>query len=382
MKRVVATALLALSVGCIYGPQDIPALALVAAPPQASPADRQAAELAKGYAGAARQVNEEHARKPGKNLEADLGKRLPRQARAALEKLLALKASPAVADALLASGEAALDLDLLDDFERVRKRLEETSPDHARRLGTALSRPRFILRGLGGLDAAYLERFAAVFDAILAAYDEVFGFAEWSKVPGKKIRVRIHLEEKITDPPHFAPEHPFHSEVDFPVVDAKAFRSPTREGQFLFYGLCHELGHVIAMWGKSATDQDDHHAWAHYTGVVIVEHLSKNGASELLKDLRDIRWRSLENERKRLDGTAPSLATYDGVLSLLITLHDKVGPKAIGAAMNRLDKEDRRLRVNRVRYYTFRALEDALLKTLESPEAKSAAAAAIPGGPQ
>jgi hypothetical protein len=353
---------------------------LAGAPFQASPADRQSAELARAYAGGIRQVNEEHARKPGKTLEPDLAKRVSRQARGALEKLLALKASPAVADALLSAGETALDLDLLEDFERVRKRLEETAPDHARRLGTALSRPRFILRGLGGLDAAYLERFADVLDAVLAAYDEVFGFAEWSKVPGKKLRVRIHLEEKITRGPHFAPEHPFHSEVDFPVVDAKAFKSPTRDGQFLFYGLCHELGHVIAMWGDG-NKEEDHHAWAHYTGVTIVEHLSKGKGSDLLADLKDVRWRSLEGERTRLEGKATSVADRDGVLSLLIALHDKVGPKAIGTAMNRLDREDRRLRVNRVRYYTFRALEDALLKTLESPEAKRAAATAIPGGP-
>jgi hypothetical protein len=37
--------------------------------------------------------------------------------------------------------------------------------------------------------------------------------------------------------------------------------------------------------------------------------------------------------------------------------------------------------VNRVRYYTFRALEEALLRTLDGAEEKRAAAAAIPGGP-
>ena len=358
-------------------------LSLAAAPPKATAADRLAGELAKVYAGAVKQLNEEHARKPGKTLEPDLAKRFPRQAKAALEKLLALDASPAVADALLASGEAALDLDLLGDFERARKRLEETSPDHARRLGTALSRPRFILRGIGGLETPYLERFADVLDAVLAAYDEVFGFAEWSKVPGKKIRVRIHLEEKITRPPHFAPQHAFHSEIDFPVVDAKAFRSPTGDGKFLFYGLCHELGHVIAMWGdgrsRNNEEDEDLHAWAHYTGVTIVEHLSKSGAPELFRDLKDVRWRSLEEERKRLQATEPSLEDHDGVLRLLIALHDKVGPRAIGAAINRLDREDRRLRVNRVRYYTFRALEEALVKTLAKPEEKRAAAAVIPG---
>jgi hypothetical protein len=359
----------------------LPCLFLAGAPAEVVLANRQAAELAKAYRAAVDRLNEEHARKPGKTLEPDLAKRLPRQASGALAKLLAAKGSPAVADALLASGEAALDLDSTGDFERIRKKLLEDAPEHARRLGTALSRPRFVLRGLGGLESAYLERFADVLDAVLAAYDEVFGFAEWSKVPGKKLRVRLHLEEKITRSPHFAPQHPFHSEIDFPVVDAKELRSPTRDGQFLFYGLCHELGHVIAMWGKTKDEEEDHHAWAHYTGVAIVEHLSKDGGSDLLRELKDARWRSLAGERERLAGTPPSLSGRDGVLSLLIKLHDAVGPKAIGAAINRLDREDRRLRVNRVRYYTFRALEEALLRTLDGAEEKRAAAAAIPGGP-
>ena len=44
-----------------------------------------------------------------------------------------------------------------------------------RDLGVALARERFLLRGLGGLDTEYLEHFADAFEAILVAYDEVFG---------------------------------------------------------------------------------------------------------------------------------------------------------------------------------------------------------------
>jgi hypothetical protein len=335
-------------------------------------------QLAKAFTDAVRRVNEEHARKPAKTQEADLGRRLPKAAREALEQLLKLERTPGLDDALLACGEAALDLDLQGEFQRLRARLEGSSPEHASRLGTALSRPRFVLRGLGGLDEAYLRGFAEVLDAVLDAYDELFGFQEWSKVPGKKLRVRVHLEAKITRPPHFAPELPFHSEVDFPVADGTGFRSPTPDGKFLFYGLCHELGHVIAMWGDPKREED-HHSWAHYTGVAIVEHLAqKSEGRPFLKDLKDLRWRSLAIERQRLEGTKPALGDKDGVLALFIALHDKLGPKAVGDAINHLDASGQALRVQRVRYYSFRQLREALLATLKEPDRKRAAAEVMP----
>jgi hypothetical protein len=330
----------------------------------------QAQKLAQPYVEAVRKINEEHARKPGKAREGDLAKRLPKQARASLDQLLKSPDSPPVLEALLSCGEAALDLDLVDDFERVRSRLEKASPEHAGRLGTAHSRPRFVLRAIGGFKPGYPEKLAGVLDAVLEAYDEVFGFEGWSKVPGKKLRVMVHLEEKAKRPPHFAPELPYHSEIDFPVEDAAAFKSPTADGKFLFYGLCHELGHAIAMWGDGK-HEEDHHGWAHYTGVAIVEHLAEKARDRpVLEGLSDIGWRSLGGERKRLHGHAPSLSDRDGVLALLIALHDAVGPRAIGQAINWLDRQDRRLRIHRVRYYTFKELKEALLSTLKSPDDK------------
>jgi len=66
-------------------------------------------------------------------------------------------------------------------------------------------------------------------------------------VPGKKLRGRVTLVDAIIRPPRFEPQHAFHSLVYFPVVDGETLRSPTSKGQFLQYGLCHELGHVIAV---------------------------------------------------------------------------------------------------------------------------------------
>src|SRR4029450_6105065 len=123
---------------------------------------------------------------------------------------------------------------------------------------------RFLPRRIGQLQEGYLDQFAEVLDTVLTGYDEVFGFAEFSKVPGKKLRVRLHLEPEIKQPPHFAPQFPWYSEIDFPGSDPTGFRSPTPKGQFLFYGLCHELGHVIAMWGDLQT-MEAHNSVAQYT---------------------------------------------------------------------------------------------------------------------
>ena len=82
--------------------------------------------------------------------------------------------------------------------------------------------------------------------------------------------------------------------LGFDPASASALKSPTADGKFLFYGLCHELGHVIAMWGDRA-NEEDRHSWAHYTGVLLVEHLSaRAGSSSFLEELRDARWHSRE----------------------------------------------------------------------------------------
>jgi hypothetical protein len=328
---------------------------------------------ARAYVDAVHELNEKHARDPGKETEEELAKKLPPAAAKALESLLAEKPSDALTRALLECSDAALDLDRLADFQKIRARLAKDKPADAAKLDTMLSRPRFVLRGVGGLDEEYLKDFAEILDDILGAYDELFGFAEFSKVPGKKLRVRLHLEQKLERPPHFAPEFPYHSEIDFPVVDAKRLRSPDAEGHFFFYGLCHELGHVIAMWG-SPDDEQDHHAWAHYCGVAIVEHLAtKKGAPAWLNDLRDFKWRSLAKAREEVGKSKPGLETREDVLALLLALHDQVGPKAIGAAINALDAEDKRTRINRVRYYKFEELKKALLVVVAKDKDKKKA---------
>ncbi len=338
------------------------ALVLVAAGPvRAGDADAAADR----YVKAVEKLNDEHARKPGDEDEAALAAKLPAAALEALDALLAEDLAPPTLEALVRAGEAALDLDRVEDFERIRARLLQVAPGAAAPLGIALSRPRFLARGLDGVEPAGLAAVADAFDEVLDAYDRVFGFAQWSKVPGKKLRLRVHLVPEITRPPHFAPQFPWHSEIDFPVIEADKFSSPTAKGQFLLYGLAHELGHVIAMWGDRSNEQD-HHAWAHYTGVAIVEHLSKERAdASALKACRDARWRTLSKERGEIDkaGTKPGRKDRDGVMALLVALHDLVGPAAIGEALNALDGGGKARRVNHVRYYDLDDFQAALLAT-------------------
>lgn len=317
--------------------------------------------LAKTYADAIDELNANHAKAPGKKREDELEKLLPPAARKAFDALLRVKAHGELNAALERAALAAAELDLERDFAAARERLVALDATAAERLGVLVSRERFCVRGVGGLDAKYCEHFADVFEAVLKAYDELWSFAEYSKVPGKKLRLHVHLEPQIERPPHFAPQFPYHSQIDFPVADAAAFSSPTQDGKFLFYGLCHELGHVVAMWGDRG-DEADHHNWAHYTGVAAVEALSDDKRhSKLLSELRDVRWRSLAKEREAAAGRKCGWKNYDSTLTLWIALHDAVGPRAIGAALNAIDAADQTLRVGRVRYYSRERFEKALL---------------------
>lgn len=321
---------------------------------------------AKAYAEAVAELNEAHARRPGGKTEDALADQIPAAAVTALHSVAAAAdEAPGLAAALVTLGEAALDLGRSADFAIVRQRLEMVDAERARQLGQAAVGPRVVVRAVGDFAPGYADNFAALTEAVLAAYDEVFGFAEFSKVPGKKLRFRVHLEPTITRPPHFAPQFPWHSEIDFPVVQRDGLNSPTAEGHFLLYGLCHELGHVIAMWGSPQT-MEDHHAWAHYTGVAVVEQLQKTATKPtFLATARDLRWRSMAIERGLKENQVPPAVTSkEGVIALLLALHDTAGPKAIGAALNWLDEEGKCPRVNRVRYYGFGDLRRALAATL------------------
>lgn len=321
--------------------------------------------LAAAYADAVEAVNRAHAEQPKAKGEVELARQLPAKAVALVPQLVQAADTPAARAALATAARAALELDRVADFDALRARLAALDAAAGAELGIALSRPRFLALGTGGMQPAGLAAIADVLDLVLDGYADVFGLTAFSKVPGKKLRLRVRLVPRIDRPPHFAPQFPWHSEIDFPVVDAAGFASPTADGKFLFYGLCHELGHVLAMWGDPK-HEEDRHAWAHYTGIVLVEHLlqTKQGAAPL-RQVRDLRWRSLEFERKQLAAkqVKPGPQDADTVLARLLALHDAVGPRTLGDALTALDRAGEHQRVNRVRYYSMRDFQRALLAT-------------------
>ena len=121
------------------------------------------------YVEAIKKINEAHARKPGTTKEDELAKKLPRSAELALKKLLAAKASDKTSEALLACGEAALDLARIYDFQSIRKRLLEIDQDVAASLGDAVVRDQLVIRGIGELEDGYLDNFAELAEGIMGA---------------------------------------------------------------------------------------------------------------------------------------------------------------------------------------------------------------------
>jgi hypothetical protein len=125
---------------------------------------------------------------------------------------------------------------------------------------------------------------------------------------------------------------------------------------------------------------EDKHAWAHYTGVTIVEHMSNNAAyKDVLENLRDMRWRALTLEKNKGENQVdPSLADKAGVMAMLIALHEEAGSVAIGNALNLMDKNDAGHRINHVRYYRFGDLKDALEEVIEDRDQRKAVSEVFP----
>lgn len=133
------------------------------------------------------------------------------------------------------------------------------------------------------------------------------------------------------------------------------------------------------MWGDLKT-MEDRHAWDHYTGVVIAEHLAKTASEKpFMKNISDVRWRSLTLERNLPENKiAPSISSKPGVMALLIRIHDEADPKSIGDALNLMDERHRARRINHVRYYSFSDFKKALAAVIPDKEKAKTIGALIP----
>lgn len=144
----------------------------------------------------------------------------------------------------------------------------------------------------------------------------------------------------------------------------------------MVYGFCHELGHMVAMWGEFGKVEDDKHAWAHYTGSLVVEHVYDKLGSEPWPTWTAFQRRASGRARleKELEGKASDRSTYEGTLALFDAVGRTCGPEVYGKAFALLAEKRRFRLVNRVRYLWLDDLRDALLAIVEKEKRNELAA--------
>ena len=329
------------------------------------PADRQLAAFAKA-------VRDVHAkamrtRKPWK--EAELLERVPSKFLKLEARFAKIKDPTKRARALAELALLYADLAHVDGIGPIVDSLQELDSDLAARLGHFEASENFLVRVVGA-DRKWAGAALRLAEAARDGYLERFGFTAISKVPGKKIRILIHV-----DPMHsksrlyFHPSPPYHGEMRYEVADENSL---TRAGkQRLVYGFCHELGHMVAMWGQFNRVEDDKHAWAHYTGCLVVEDVYEKLGNEPWPTWTAFQRRASGEARllKQIEGKTAGTGSYESILKLFHEIGTEFGTKAYGKAWEWLAAKKRFRRIHHVPYLWLRDLQEALLHVVPRNEA-------------
>ena len=244
----------------------------------------------------------------------------------------------------------------------------------AAKLGQFRSSDNFLARVVGA-DPKYLEAALRLAEAAREGYRELFGFEEISKVPGKRVRIVIHVDPELeTDRLYFHPSPPYHSELRLLVPETKYLTLAGKRR--LVYGFIHELGHMVAMWGEHNKVEDDRHAWAHYTGCLVVEEVYERLGNEPWPSWTAFQRRASGKTRllAQIEGKESGTDSYESVLALFYRIGETWGTDVYGKAWTWLEKNRRIRRVNRVPYLWLRDLRDALAATVTREDAAKVAA--------
>lgn len=330
------------------------------------------------YRDAVRALHERalRSRKPWR--EEDLRKDVPRRFLELDERYSRIKDAATRARALAELALVDADLAWVERIDPLVEKIAKDDADLAARLGRFGESDHFFVRVVGA-DPTYADAALRLGEAIHAGYRDRFGFETPSKVPGKKIRIVIHVDPKHPRPRlYFHPTPAFHGEIRYEIPDEKSLT--LSGGQRIVYGFGHELGHMIAMWGEYRRVEDDKHAWAHYLGCLLVEDVYERLGNEPWPGWTAFQRRASGVARleKQIEGHDPALDSYEGILALFHTIGEELGTEIYGKAWKWLEEKRRFRRLQHVPYLWMRDLRDALLAV--APPEKRARIAELFGG--
>jgi hypothetical protein len=119
---------------------------------------------------------------------------------------------------------------------------------------------------------------------------------------------------------------------------------------------------MIAMWGQHGVVEDDKHAWAHYTGSLIVEEVYERLGNEPWPT-----WTAFQRQASgkarllaQIDGKESGTDSYEAILQLFYTIGEELGTDVYGRAWKWLEEKKRFRRINHVPYLWLKDLKDAL----------------------
>lgn len=207
------------------------------------------------------------------------------------------------------------------------------------------------------IDQKYAMAVLNLCQAIHDAYKEKFGLEEISAVKGEKIRVRLEINPALKHNLWTNPASPKFSQICWNIPSENLLRPPGKGGPHIIYGFCHEFGHIVIGW------KDCLHAWAHYTGSVIVEEIQKKLGDKAWPEPYDYQaMEGLSRLKGEIESAQPELGTANGVAKIFYLVGEKYGTDIFGKALDKVKQSTDYEAFHSVKLYYLKDLKKALIE--------------------
>jgi len=279
-------------------------------------------------------------------------------------------AAPAGATGLdaMAIAEARAEYDALEEKEdapgmtKLVADLAKKAPDAVGDLGKAIATTHVLVR-YAGVPDEYAKAVAALYEACDASLRKRFGFGcGVSPMEAKRLHVHLFAGEGRNLSLWTSP-----GSTKFPLIVntmptwERGLSPPGKGGPHIVYGLCHELGHVLAGW------EDDRHQWAHYLGSMLLEDVAAALGEKTWPQPYDYKAEGMARFLAQIKDAAPDRSTDAGVARILYDAGQAFGPAIWGKAVAWVKTNRQGKPFQATRLYTFDDLRDALLASACDP---------------